>query len=351
MFRGWLDVRAVSAAPRSVGFLVALMLVMLAAVNCGESSGPTVAELEEQRDIAGLLEVVGEGGSIGARNPREDAIEALQRLNDPTTYTLLEEMLRTEKYPGGEYAGDWKVIDILGAVGGAPAAQIIIDWARANYEPAVPRWPDSNIVHALTAIGSDADEALAAVIEAPVLSVTADGREAKAIDDYLRGVAFKALGGASAPESQRPVSTGPLGSDRAEQALLTALRAEPFCELGDCSSWGEAAGVAIVRRRQADPTPVFALLEDPSSVRVYSGLVQLGLPGSEPQLIAALERNAASTRLAKSMSEVYVNSGNDLLEAAGRAWFHANGYWVIPGVCTTGNCEELELWGTLNEPD
>lgn len=321
---------------------------MLAAANCGGSSGPTVAELEEQRDIAGLLEVVGEGGSIGAR---EDAIEALQCLDDPTTYTLLEEMLRTEKYPGGEYAGDWKVLDILGAVGGTPAAPIIIDWARANYEPAMPRWPDSNIVHALTAMGSDADETLAAVIEAPVLSVTADGREAKTVDDYLRGVAFKALGGAGAPEGQRPVSTGPLGSDRAEQALLTALRAEPFCELGDCSSWGEAAGVAIVHRRQADPTPVFALLEDPASVRVYSGLVQLGLPGSEPQLIAALERNAASTRLAKSMSETYVNSGNDLLDSAGRSWFHSNGYLVIPGICTTGNCEELELWGTLNDPD
>ncbi|MBE0607967.1 MAG: hypothetical protein IH609_01165 [Dehalococcoidia bacterium] len=337
-----------SAASRTVGFLVALVLVMLAAANCGGSSGPTVAELEEQRDIAGLLEVVGEGGSIGAR---EDAIEALQCLDDPTTYTLLEEMLRTEKYPGGEYAGDWKVLDILGAVGGTPAAPIIIDWARANYEPAMPRWPDSNIVHALTAMGSDADETLAAVIEAPVLSVTADGREAKTVDDYLRGVAFKALGGAGAPEGQRPVSTGPLGSDRAEQALLTALRAEPFCELGDCSSWGEAAGVAIVHRRQADPTPVFALLEDPASVRVYSGLVQLGLPGSEPQLIAALERNAASTRLAKSMSETYVNSGNDLLDSAGRSWFHSNGYLVIPGICTTGNCEELELWGTLNDPD
>ena len=215
----------------------------------------------------------------------------------------------------------------------------------------MPRWPDSNIVHALTAIGSDADETLAAVVEAPVLSVTADGREAKTIDDYLRGVAFKALGGASAPEGERPVSTGPLGSDRAEQALLTALRAEPFCELGDCYSWGEAAGVAIVRRRQADPTPVLALLEDPASVRVYSGLVQLGLPGSEPQLVAALERNAADTRLAESMAQVYVNSGNEMLESAGRSWFHANGYLVIPGICTTGNCEELELWGTLNEPE
>lgn len=350
MFRGWLDVRAVSAAPRSVGFLVALMLVILAAVNCGGSSGPTVAELEEQRDIAGLLQVV--GGKLHTREEREDAIEALQRLDDPATYTFLEEGLRTGEYPGGEHVSVWEVLDTLGAVGGAPAAPIIIDWARATYEPGTgQRWPDATIVDALTAIGSDADETLAAVIESPLLSVTADGRDAKTTDDYLRGVAFKALGGASAPEGKRPVSTGPLGSDRAEQALLTALRAEPFCELGECSSWGEAAGLAIVRRRQADPTPVFALLEDPSSVRVYSGLVQLGLPGSEPQLIAALERNAASLRLAKSMSEVYVNSGNDLLEAAGRAWFHANGYWVIPGVCTTGNCEELELWGTLNEPD
>lgn len=349
MFRGWRNVQPVSAASRTVGFLVALVLVMLAAVNCGGSGGPTVAELEEQRDIAGLLQVVGDKGNI--REEREDAIEALQRLDDPATYTFLEEGLRTGEYPGGEHVSVWEVLDVLGAVGGAPAAPIIIDWARANYKPAVPRWPDSTIVDALTAIGSDADETLAAVIEAPLLSVTADGREAKTVDDYLRGVAFKALGGASAPEGQRPVSTGPLGSDRAEQGLLTALRAEPFCELGECSSWGEAAGVAIVRRRQADPTPVFALLDDPASVRVYSGLVQLGLPGSEPQLIAALERNAASIRLAESMSRVYVNSGNDMLESAGRAWFHANGYWVIPGICTTGNCEELELWGTLNEPD
>ncbi|MCL4242442.1 MAG: hypothetical protein KJ048_13925 [Dehalococcoidia bacterium] len=109
--------------------------------------------------------------------------------------------------------------------------------------------------------------------------------------------------------------------------------------------------MAIVRRRQADPTPVLALLEDPASVRVYSGLVQLGLPGSEPQLVAALERNAADTRLAESMAQVYVNSGNEMLESAGRSWFHANGYLVIPGICTTGNCEELELWGTLNEPE
>ncbi len=348
MFRGWRNVQPVTAVSRTVGLLVAFALVMFAAVSCGGSSGSTVAELEEQRDIAGLLEVA--GAPLGTA-PQEEAIEALRRLNDPTTYTLLEEMLRTEAYPGGEYVGDWEVIDILGAVGGASAAPIIIDWARANYEPAMPRWPDSNIVHALTAIGSDADETLAAVVEAPVLSVTADGREAKTIDDYLRGVAFKALGGASAPEGERPVSTGPLGSDRAEQALLTALRAEPFCELGDCYSWGEAAGVAIVRRRQADPTPVLALLEDPASVRVYSGLVQLGLPGSEPQLVAALERNAADTRLAESMAQVYVNSGNEMLESAGRSWFHANGYLVIPGICTTGNCEELELWGTLNEPE
>lgn len=348
MFRGWRNVQPVTAVSRTVGLLVAFALVMFSAVSCGGSSGSTVAELEEQRDIAGLLEVA--GAPLGTA-PQEEAIEALRRLNDPTTYTLLEEMLRTEAYPGGEYVGDWEVIDILGAVGGASAAPIIIDWARANYEPAMPRWPDSNIVHALTAIGSDADETLAAVVEAPVLSVTADGREAKTIDDYLRGVAFKALGGASAPEGERPVSTGPLGSDRAEQALLTALRAEPFCELGDCYSWGEAAGVAIVRRRQADPTPVLALLEDPASVRVYSGLVQLGLPGSEPQLVAALERNAADTRLAESMAQVYVNSGNEMLESAGRSWFHASGYLVIPGICTTGNCEELELWGTLNEPE
>jgi hypothetical protein len=225
-------------------------------------------------------------------------------------------------------------------------------------------WPEQQITWALTAIGADAYPTLAPLVEAPVPAAT---DPAAAVDTTLRRLATFVVGGRAADardpfgRDQRlvpPTSTGPLGSDRAEQALLTALGVAPQCSVTSagvysCTGWGEGAAVSLVLRRRADPAPLFALLDDPATARVAQGLVLLGAPGSEPALVAALQRTPGGTPLGESLMSTYANSGNAVLEDAAAAWRDEYGYTTAPSFCPAsqlgGTCESVSLWGSIDD--
>ncbi|MGH9085255.1 MAG: hypothetical protein ACRDYW_07360 [Acidimicrobiales bacterium] len=340
--------------------VVTVTALAMGAAACGGDSGPAVAELEADGDVAALIEVAGSGGFSDA--PAE-AIEALQRLADPATVPLLADALAAESWPSGEYATPGGVIEVLGAVGGAAAADVIVGYVRTS-DPMETAWPEQQITWALTAIGADAYPTLAPLVEAPVPAAT---DPAAAVDTTLRRLATLVLGGRAADardpfgRDQRlvpPTSTGPLGSDRAEQALLAALEVAPQCTVTSsgvcsCTGWGEGAAVSLVLRRRADPAPLFALLDDPATARVAQGLVLLGTPGSEPALVAALQRTPGSTPLGESLMSTYANSGNAVLEDAASAWRDAHGYTTAPAFCPAsqlgGTCESVSLWGSIDD--
>lgn len=98
----------------------------------------------------------------------------MRRLNDSATYTLLAETLRNQQYKDGDYATPSEIIEVLGALGGPGAASVILDWVRAS-DPTAPSWPESQVIWALTAIGADATEPLAAILNAPLPAKDAAG--------------------------------------------------------------------------------------------------------------------------------------------------------------------------------
>jgi hypothetical protein len=334
--------------------------VALTAGACAGDAGPAVDDFEADGDIAGLIEVAGSGGFT---DEPADAVEALRRAADPATIPLLAGALAAESWPSGAYATPGSVIEVLGAVGGAGAAEAIVGYIRAS-DPAETAWPELQITWALAALGPDADATLTPLVEAPIPPPSDPG---VALDTTLRRIATTVLGRGASDQLDPfgrdqalapPTSTGPLGSDRAEQALIAALGIEPQCTVTtalvfSCTGWGEAAAVSLALRRRADPGPLLALLDAPATARIAHGLVLLGAPGTEPALVAALQRTTGSTPLGESLMRTYANSGNPVLEDAAFEWQAAYGYTTAPSFCPAvelgGTCDSVSLWGSVDD--
>lgn len=322
---------------------VALLLTVLTVTGCGGSSSPSAAELEAKGDIAGLIKMATTGGEFSSDENAQAAVEALRRLGDPTIYDQLARLLRSIPPPGGGlsttpdsivdyYVSEGDVMRVLGQLGGPTGVAIILDWVR-NADTGWTAIPHDETVLALAAAGNAATEPLAAILDQA-------GTKAAGNDYELRLIAIDVFGGRT-PDAVRRTSTGALGTDREEQVLLSVLR------LND-RDYSARAGASIVARRADQPAVVLPLLDDPSTVRIAWGLVLLGASGTEPALVAALERSAGA--VASDIAHSFITSGNPTLEGAGEGWFSSHGYTIIP-YCPAPPCVDKPTWGTLFSPE
>ena len=85
----------------------------------------------------------------------------------------------------------------------------------------------------------------------------------------------------------------------------------------------------LVRIGEPAVEPLIVALGDSDSgirSRAADALIRLGRPETEPILIEAFSRFGDSR-----MATVFINSGNDQFEAAGRKWAKDNDYIIMPG--------------------
>ncbi len=93
---------------------------------------------------------------------------------------------------------------------------------------------------------------------------------------------------------------------------------------------GAIAGKHIVMRNVA---PLAKINDFKMVARVYSELVELGIPQTESILIDALWGGVGTPRMAQD----FINSGNERLRVAGEEWAQAEGYKVNMGTLPGGS--------------
>jgi hypothetical protein len=110
----------------------------------------------------------------------------------------------------------------------------------------------------------------------------------------------------------------PEGRQRNEVSqILSQLLAFPDLRL-------QASNALVAFHREEVPR-LLAFLRSPATLYIYRGLITYGVNEAEEALVEALQRFGD-----KTMALDYVNSGNEALGAAGRAWAKDNGYIIIP---------------------
>ncbi len=356
---------------RLLGMTGALLLVVLA-VGCskGATTGTAASEstpslLEqlqsddptERAEAAKSLGVGGDPDAVTAliaalddenATVRLNAIEALGAIGDDRAVEPLAVIVGSPDPATGADEREAAAV-ILGKLGDPAAVPALVQYSTDSHDTATA---------ALVAIGKQGVEPLIEALDlksatrrqvaAEALGAIGDARAVEPLIAYgNRSYAASQVASTALAEIGKP-AVKPLtvalnqavdAEDResAEMALATLaeigdLRAVPAVTAAMQSdlppvTW-QAASDALARLYRKDVPKLLAMLEDPDTVRIYSGLIGLGKSATVDELIAALNTYGGET-----MAEDYLNSGNGKLEDAGHAWADSHGYTIttLPG--------------------
>lgn len=274
---------------------------------CLSACAPDVKQLTKEKDVEGLIKVL----DSEDEELRHDAIEALGDLGDSRAVEPLIEWL--EKENSGYL---FSVIEALGKIKDPRAVEPLIEIMTIKHVR-------SNAAQALAEIGDS--RAIVPLIS--YMGLSADIYEIEAIHDAILKfdeAAVLPLIDALKDEDTWLASRAAelLGEIKDERAIL------PLVEVLDVYSVKDAAGWSLKEFGEAAVDPlIHALMVDHIDYAYYP-LILIGSPGTESELIEALDYFGMS-----HMAEDYLNSGNDLLEDAAQKWASGHGYMItkLPG--------------------
>lgn len=168
---------------------------------------------------------------------------------------------------------------------------------------------------ALGQIGEPALEPLLAALKNPSAAARAADALGKMGDPRAVEPLIAALKDPDFPSNAAADALGQIGDLRAVEPLIAALENERY----------DRALLALVQIGRDDPSVLVPYLQDTSTVKVYRALIRLGDSATTSALVAALDAYGD-----EEMAQVYLNCGNDLLEAAAKRWAKEHGYMVMP---------------------
>jgi len=332
-----------------------LVLVLAAGFTAGCT--PDIERLEQKRDVQGLIKAL----EHEEQEVRRRAAQALGAIGDPRAVEPLDFMLR-----GGR--DSLEAAKALGQIGDSRAVKSLMWAVRADMEEeaaaglvelgepgvellidALKEWPwhpdRRAAARTLGQMGEPAVEPLMALLGASSTDATLATEALVLIGEPAFEPLLAALK-APSTDARAAIALGKMGDPRAVDPLIAALQdqdfpsqyaAEALGQIGDLSAvepliaammdtrsgmW-ESAVSALVQICLDDPSILVPFLQDASTLRVYHPLIRIGDPNTLSALTTAFREYGG-----EGMAEVFLNSGNDILEAEAQRWAKEHGYWV-----------------------
>jgi HEAT repeat protein len=383
--------------------VLVLIVIALYFVLGSRGCGPSVSNMQEERDIPGLVAMLQGDDPMRAG----DAATSLRELADPASVEPLIEIIEAEPFsPAAGHAvevltaiGDKRAvpaiisilettpsasersrveryeqpaaIEALGKFADPRAAGPIVDWVKENGPPLYVSGDERAAVdEALLAMGSGSVDPLIALAAYDGASGSARKWAVGLLGDIGDPASASALLGLLDTLVVRDtvlVSLAKLGSG-AVDALLAGLKSDDWVvvsysaralgQIGDkaaeadllalMTSNAEEPGASNARLAASDalalinkdaPARLVEWLGAEETVSIYYGLIHLGIPETETPLLEAFDQHAN-----KVMAEHFLNSGNTALSGAAKKWAKANGFDVM----TFSNLPAGDTgWGSL----